>query len=121
MTDTELTIEIAKLDGWEQKGEAWTKVGRPYVRGLSMFNYLTSRDAIMPVIEKQIGTSFIYNDKAYRFVEALDFQINGKITGHSVDGLPTVYVIAPWSFMLASPRQLCVALLKATGKWKEIP
>jgi hypothetical protein len=114
MTDDEIIIEVAKLDGWtfgdrvtdKKTGISWDvyrkgeQHGSIYVGTLP--KYLTSRDAIMPVIEKQ------ENHVKVDLVHQLD------------DGLfnnwqPSQVV----AVLLSTPRQLCIALLKATGKWRE--
>lgn len=84
-------------------------------------NYTTSRDAIIPVIEK------LKNDRQRSsnpgdyptwcfsgdLLELLDIQLydNGS-------PLKAPFDVA-WQIVTATPRQLCTALLKATGKWKE--
>ena len=66
----------------------------------------TSRDAIVPVIEKQINTV----DKAQHFLKALSDCKNDWTPS------PTVNQI---KFICSTPSQLCIALLRATGKWTD--
>ena len=115
MTDNEIIIEVAKLDGWEYfpdghnyhcatpEHHKWfnTEDGCCYSEPR---RYLTSHDAIVPVIEKQIKTKDKYPNELWDcFFEFLDEQDHG---GFMTD-----------SYLFATPRQLCIALLKATGKW----
>jgi hypothetical protein len=63
---------------------------------IEVFRYLTSRDAIVPVIEKQ-GWEMI----AYIMLELFNKERNPDLRYSC----------------LATPSQLCEALLRATGKW----
>jgi hypothetical protein len=89
MKEQEKIKAIAEFDGVEFKSQ-WefahydVSYSKPY---------LTSRDAIVPVIEKQTD------------------DIKGEIS----DWLMTR---AEW-LITATPPQLCEALLRATGKWKD--
>lgn len=104
MTDTEIIKAVAELDGWkfgEGRMAAFCQPP-PYEFGVvthdKLPSYLTSLDAIVPVIEKQ-------DEWAQRhFIEALQ---------------DTTEEISVIKLFLATPRQLCEALLRATGKWKE--
>lgn len=105
MTDNEITIEVAKLDG--RKVEAFGEGELSVVKGgwlekvlrdAGMPNYLTSRDAIIPVVEKQNWRVH------FSIIEQLQcgFKGDGRL-----------------ACLFATPRQLCIALLKATRKGKE--
>lgn len=94
--------EIAKLDGWEERNEpegstnptCWYKNGDRYPSGKDWRPpYLKSRDAIVPVIEKQPMETW------------------GEIQ--------RLLHIEREFIYLATPHQLCEALLRATGKWKD--
>lgn len=108
MTDNELTIECARLDGWEYDNDPHSpeyvkhNVGVIFKR---LPPYLTSRDAIIPVIEKNIKPDAEYNSLWWEFFNALDEQDKNEFNN-------TSYLFAP-------PRQLAIALIKAVGKWKE--
>lgn len=65
----------------------------------SEYNYLTSRDAIVPVIEKQ--SARVCCEIAQQFID------EHKSTQALMLNL-----------LLATPRQLCEALLRATNLWK---
>lgn len=121
MTDQDLIIAVAKLDGWEfwthpegspklakardrEQRDYWTSQGcftietNFGVLPKNIPDYLTSRDAIIPVIEKQpdsvIATVCMHliADKQHR------------------EG---------FRLLLSKPKQLAIALVKATGGWKE--
>ena len=90
MTDEQITIEVAKLDGVNQLGDNFIE-HKPY---------LTSRDAIIPVIEKhwrKVGSES-WAEWQMRFYDG--------IIPHNLN-----------SILFATPRQLCIALLKATGHY----
>jgi hypothetical protein len=123
MTDDQIIIEVAKLDGWldvkeytykydymGETGELKQLQGRSeanlgHLVGLP--KYLESRDAIVPVIEKQ--------SKKVRVLIA-------RALSEIVLGRSRTWVT--WleddiaDLFLATPRQLCIALLKACGKWR---
>ena len=123
MTDNEIIIEAARLDGKNVrlkhgptfKGtdfhptEIWViqRHGPDDEILWTPTSYLTSRDAIVPVIEK----CCIAEPQKVRFMVCLEGFEN--IKGQHEQA---------WAFnkyIKATPRQLCIALLKATGKWKE--
>lgn len=120
MTDTEILIEVAKLDGWVSEVRK-RYAGSPNVAGfgrnihlslghpdreftLRIFTpYLTSRDAIIPVVEKQ------------------PVEIKRKIA-HEFYGVPKVGGFIEDDYiacLLAPARRICIALLKATGTFKD--
>jgi len=61
--------------------------------------YLTSHDAIVPVIEKVLTGKYDLQEKMWEYI----MQYGKK----------------PPASILTTPRQLCIALLRATGKWVE--
>ncbi len=116
MTDQEIIIEVAKLDGFEDLdylkkqtsdlARFWHGAKEGENKWTELPNYITSRDAIVPAIEKNCKTW----DLQDKFLVALNEQI--VATEHSSEG------DIQWLTILATPRQLCIALLKATGKYK---
>ena len=125
MKPQDIIKAIAELDGWTnicnfkngwlEKGTGFDKFGRKGMwgqneNGLSKpcKDYLNSRDAIVPVIEKQ---DEVTRRCCARFVYVL----------RSLDLLrPEPSDDYVWqSLLLATPSQLSEALLRATGKWKE--
>ena len=109
MTDQEIIIEIAELDGWtcgdsnpQQIDTVWVKGTNKIGEYLSGFNFLNSRDAIVPVILSWIGEDGVNGSV---FVTRLASVIDGFKYQHLIG-------------LIATPRQLCEALLRATGKWK---
>jgi hypothetical protein len=100
---TELQIKaLAELDGCYfgnttyDTEELWRKFdGCP----CELPDYLTSYDAIIPLIQKQ-------SDK----IKTAVFEL-------LQDSKETISVIAVWD---ATPAQLCEALLRATNKWIEL-
>lgn len=106
MTDTEIIIEVAKLDGWipntiSDTTKHWLRGNSEWCQNLP--NYLTSRDAIVSVIERQ---SFTVQGDIARCILA---------QGKSCGGFNQICLVG----ILATPYQLCIALLKATGKYHE--
>ena len=117
MKDQDIIKAIAELDGWLRntaldyvcltcpgnetvKRIMWSK-GQKSCCEDDFERYLTSRDAIIPVIEKQprnIKQSFI----AYLW---------DTLSGDDVPNIRYCEAIC------ATPRQLCEALLRANGKW----
>jgi hypothetical protein len=115
MIDKEILIELAKLSGWSvwnngnplNPESIWEKVGS----GLEPmrtddFQYLESYDSILRLVIKQSDTVKIH------IIHHLFEQTCIK---HD-DSWQTSDIVAMLS---ASPRQLCIALLKAVGKWKD--
>ena len=106
MTPQEITIAVAELDGWNHWFNGWNKSYEniePLILTEQLPPYLTSRDAIVPVIEKQ--------DEAtrWRFIHyLLKIPTGGYINYKDVE----LALLAPVS-------HLCEALLRATGKWKD--
>ena len=122
MTNEQITIAIAELDGWVRKPRG----GSPFKHPLAWWYhpllhkeaietgfgypdsskiippYLTSLDAIVPVIRKQELLDQIAT------VKHLDIGF--------FDELRPIHLV---NLLNQSPPQLCTALLKATGKWEE--
>lgn len=108
MLDQDQLIEIAKLDGKEE----WEY--NPNNPAFGSLLYLTSLDAIVPVIEKQP------TNIKHKFVRTLWITLNGECSEHDVfNEQESAFVDEIIKLMLATPRQLCEALLRATGKWKD--
>lgn len=127
MTDQDQLIEIAKFDGWThikvpQKFNHLWAPGHVTTRDDGDWqhtdgyccsfdclpNYLTSRDAIVPVIEK-------HKEKRLHIIGCLSDMLWPK--DFPFENLLTVE--HSWMFLTATPRQLCEALLRATRKWKD--
>lgn len=115
MTDTEMTIAIAELDGYTKDKQDDRRFYKnilnkiitffypPVFTEASLPSYLTSRDAIIPVIEK------VCNELRDAFLNELRELVH-KETGRCIQN--------GWLLIIATPRQLSIALLKATGKYK---
>jgi hypothetical protein len=102
MKDQDQVIEIAKLDGKELCGGACGDCDCLLTTDNESLLYLTSRDAIVPVIEKHIRAGN-YN------------HVNTVNAFQTVFGEP-----CNWQDIIcAKPSELCEALLRATGKWKD--
>jgi hypothetical protein len=103
VTEQDQIKALAELDGLEITGEqcdpdvgVWLqchKKGQDFTntKALAVPEYLTSYDAIIPLIQKQ------------------EVWIRAKIAARHPQGI---------TFM-SSPAQLCEALLRATGRWTE--
>lgn len=124
MTDEQITIAVAKLDGWLDVKEytytydyAGEQGSYKRIQGRSLANlghfvglpaYLTSRDAIIPVIESQLGDN---EERWSKFLHEL-----GKLVGFHL-GMEVPRWNLMKRFMFATPRQLCIALLKETNQY----
>lgn len=108
MTDNEITIAVAKLDGFEvdfrgdERLNPWIRKDKT-IGALNSLEYLTSRDAIIPVIEKNIKQPNTFCDFLLKEISGIIVAIHGDCEA--------------FHMLIATPKQLCVALLKATGKW----
>jgi hypothetical protein len=127
MTDNEQIIEVAKLDGWEfypskdnqysgnAEPEYWKheeqSSGVP-IDETELPLYLTSHDAIVPVIEKWINNNI---ERTTLFIDALCWVV---VAQRPPLASPPSYNFI-WLLLRATPRQLCEALLRATNKWKD--
>ncbi len=119
MTDQEIIIEVAKLDGKEGTANLCMEICREqktdrYYESMGV-DYLVSRDAIVPVIEKQdedIRTQFFYELMTIHNLNR-PREYNSTMMEWTTTHLQFSEVI------LSSSRQLCIALLKATGKYVE--
>ena len=99
MTPEDQIKAIAELDGYtiEERGEGLTPHCRHKVKplcGLNQLQYLTSRDAIVPVIEKQPKEVRLH-------IASMLILAEDDVT------------------VFPSATQLSEALLRATGKWKD--
>lgn len=111
MTNEEIIIEVAKLDGikqnfhWLHYPDQQIPDGYMLSDGTlvkELHSYLTSRDAIIPVIEK------LSLPEQIQLMRHLHIEFRAGVASWT-----------DFKILTASPRQLCIALLKATGKWKE--
>lgn len=102
MTTEQQIKALAELDGWKSREhispiDNKTVIGLWYLKDTQCVSilppYLTSYDAIIPVIQKQ--TNEVKADVWFRL---------GCVN---------------WGWLDATPAQLCEALLRATGKWEE--
>ncbi len=102
MTEHEIIKAVAELDGitpiWFEGNKAWV-AGFTDDSSIDFKPYLTSRDAIVPVIEK-LGAA------------------DQRIVAFKLIGCAGSFEEIARQAMLATPSQLCEALLRATGKWK---
>lgn len=87
---------MAELDGWKQHAKysdvMWNQYQEAHILSDTLKQYLTSYDAIIPLIQRQ--SNEIKADAWYRL---------GCIN---------------WGWLDATPSQLCEAILRSTGKWK---
>jgi hypothetical protein len=106
MTDRDIITAVAGLDGWQRRLTGWQKYPHtPLTPTEQLPPYLTSRDAIVPVIAKVCNTK----PKQMNFLSWL----------HIVLKLRLMKDRDCWFyFVTATPAQLCEALLSATEKWK---
>ena len=101
MTHQNQIKALAELDGWllqESKTHpAWNlwHKGEDQRSNETLPNYLTSYDAIIPLVRKQ----------SEEFINAMGIELRE---------LPW-----NWNTIIHTPQQLAEALLRATGKWKE--
>jgi hypothetical protein len=114
-------IAVAKLDGWNHWFNGWNKLDDntpPLTLSEDLPNYLTSHDAIIPVIEKQFRSNSKF---AIDFMKALWNRVAIHPEIEDID-LTDVYETrheVNLALMLSPPEQLVDALLKATGQWKD--
>lgn len=136
MSDSEIIIAVAKLDGWEwyyiERTQNLFQLKNPNGQCVAadedpsttvntfvhlLPKYTTSRDAIIPVIEKLGMASSDPSDyprwqfTGYLAEEmGLQFWKNGSFVGGPDFG---------WEILMATPRQLSIALLKSTDNWRD--
>lgn len=113
MKDQDIIKAVAELDGkWQHlKKCGWSdEVCCEELMKWSK-NYTHSRDAIIPVIEKLRYPSTEVQWKIFQMELSV---IIVKENHVGVDSVSHVFEL-----ICATPRQLCEALLKATGKWVE--
>lgn len=113
MTDNQIIIEVSKLDGWIEphviafsvRGYRQQPKDYPESTDISQLvpNYLTSRDAIIPVIEKQ----YKGNTQPTSFMETLWVSLNEQSNFFDEHGHT--------GMLFSTPKQLCIAFLKAMG------
>lgn len=90
-------VEFNKLEHWMHK----------------LPKYLTSRDAIVPVIEKWIDNS---SSRTTAFIDALCWVCLAVRCSPTKTRISYNFL---WILLRATPPQLCEALLRATRKWKD--
>lgn len=111
MTNNEQITALAKLDGWTFDGNGLIKNPSPYgtpadqatlwINHPNIPKYLTSYDAILPLIKKQP------KDVQERFIVFLMGETLGTLLPHLM------------KMFNSTPRQLAESLLRAHGLWKE--
>lgn len=117
MTDDEIIIEVAKLAGLPEPHNPTPdeiETGSYY-----QFEppFLTSRDVIIPVIEKHWRSLLSGSEPT---LESEGFLVTfGEICEQLCRDEVEWSITPVYRFVLMKPRQLCVALLRATGRWKE--
>ena len=116
MTDQDIIRAVAELDGQlvpHTPTEAERNSGSYYQWEP---NYLTSRDAIIGVIKKKVNkiTCHSFFD-TLGIVVAQDTADCDGVYEYQGDG--SYYEM--WLLFMATPRRLCEALLRTTGKWKD--
>lgn len=109
MKKEKILVEVAKLDGWETSGDPdFGEIVRLRKDGRGNYdhhpNYSQSRDAILSVIFKQQLDMTQWNCFFDSILEGV--------------GSRNVYQ-DHLAILRATPLQLCIALLKAMGKWVE--
>lgn len=110
MKDEEIIKAVAELDGWEKTPAGFWKKPPGSLLQRSLPPYLTSRGTIVPVIEKQwknLGSNSFDGNKFSDYLRKL------------VDEKECCTTHTTMRVLLATPRQICEALLRATGRWKE--
>lgn len=133
MTDTEIIKACAELDGWQSpdsyevqqwtndrmiEANCWWKNPdgkfQPINYEYTLPPYLTSRDAIVSLIEKLpeyiLEKCFVELSR----IHSIEMLQDGETLMHM--NLTRVKLI---SMICSTARQLCIALLKATNKWKD--
>jgi hypothetical protein len=117
MTDEQIIRAVAELDGWYwceenhqsniskefslEKKEWHNKDKTEWLDYFRLPKYLTSYDAIIPVVQRQIP------DIQYQMPQYLPCSSCGSFSQIAM------------RLINCTPRQLCEALLRATGKWVE--
>jgi len=119
MTDQDQIVALAELDGLEPTFVTGTndivywndpKENARLITWRELPNWLNSRDAIVPLIEKFVNTNTDY--LKHSFILHLAKIACGKCEWYDA-------VKDAIKFVLPTPKQLCEAILRATGKWKE--
>jgi hypothetical protein len=110
MTSEQQIKALAELDGF---GETWNELSglwgtiilqpQDWNRTMRVPEYLTSYDAIIPLIQK---------------LWKADVCLSGDFTS-SLKKVREWHTISLMEMLTATPSQLCEALLRATGKWTE--
>jgi len=121
MNPTEQIKALAELDGFVANADEEFVLDNPFsptgvaihrkvFRNCRCFvdkHYLTRYDAIIPLIQKQpAGVMIDFTYHLWRIIER-DAKRNYN---RQYDA---------WRLVIATPAQLCEALLRATGKWKD--
>lgn len=116
MTDQQLTIAIAKLDEpdkpWQfvevsgGKEICWIEDNGSYIHYHVAKNYLTYRNSIISVIEKQAMA--VKSEFCHQLYKLIHGEQEGELDAFTI--LPLI---------MDTPKQLAIALVKACGKWEE--
>ncbi len=109
---------LAELDGFTHvcvtrldfQDRWWAIKGNETTKTACVPNYLTSYDAIIPLIQKQWSHRGL--DFEYRFIQCLCEVVPGMQTNSTSFSYPECFTLTT-----RTPSQLCEALLRATGKW----
>ena len=111
---TSIESEAWKLSLDEAKKHEYLRGDEPVTLKPAEYKpYLSSRDAIVPVIEKQFTNESlhcVFIKQLYEVLDCHELPLNEMIdTERSI----------MFHLLTATPSQLCEALLRATGKWKK--
>ncbi len=119
MTDQRMVEAMARLDGWDldpeesrgwgSRGQWCCRIGtkeRLLSKHINLPAYLTSHDACQRVIDG------LHDDELLEFTVELS-----KITEQSSNSQWADWNVAP--MLKATPRQKCIAILKAKGEWND--
>lgn len=110
MTEADQIRAIAELDGiipfWHEGNKSWC-AGLTTDSHISFKPYFTSYDAIIPLIQKQDDETKI------KFMTKI-CMIYADVIGCDPDD-----VSSGWALTSLPISDICEALLRATGKWKE--
>lgn len=111
MTNEAMIRALAELDGWRMSLHSEHRMAndeQEVCKMIADFKYLTSYDAIIPLIQKQGPIA------QYQMVDFLC-----ELMLEEYDGNDYVKQSDLSTLCKATPSQLCEALLRATGKWIE--
>lgn len=100
-----------RIDDPTEAGKEWRRAGEFPTSYQPLPDYMGSRDAVMPIVIRKCAVLTV----RVKFLNNLRDEVAPEAPTNKV-GTP---LVTDYMLIVATPKQICTALLKALGKWKD--